>query len=593
MMFDGSNAFLRYIRLGDHELVRGVFAAVRDHNWNTVPFSINDLQVDRAVDSFSIVFVANSLIPEIGFSWHGRIEGDCDGVVKYRFLGTANNAFDRNRIGICVLHSSNVCAGLTCRVEHVDGSSTQAKFPKVISPHQPFKNVRAITHQVGAGTQVKVTMNGDTFETEDQRNWTDASFKTYSTPLDIPFPVRLERGTTIEQSVSIELIEAEYVGRGLGRQNVVDQVATSIRQVKVIEPPSVRVVIDWKQPIRRPAVGFQWPSGVHSHDPRTVTDRLKEIRPDHLRFDLRLNQDWRTELSRAIAATQAIDTKLEIALFVDRAVGEDWEAWIQKLSQLPVEIARVLVFHPTEKSTPSELVDSVSKAFKKINSLPPLVVGSNAYFAELNRGRPRIVPGCKVCYSINPQVHAFDNGSLSETLEAQRATVDSAASIFGTDVVISPLTLRPRFNPNATSTLDAEAQLETAIDPRQTTGFGAAWTTGVFASLLTHANVNSLTLYEAFGPRGVIGIDGREYPMTEPIKHLLRSEKTFYGSSSSSLGLVALGTQREDGQMHVVFGNLSEEDVIVRFMTTCLHDRSVVVAAESSQIVFMEQSVNA
>jgi hypothetical protein len=39
---------------------------------------------------------------------------------------------------------------------------------------------------------VRVTcrMEGDTYETEDQRNWTDASYKTYVRPLPCPGPTR-------------------------------------------------------------------------------------------------------------------------------------------------------------------------------------------------------------------------------------------------------------------------------------------------------------------------------------------------------------------------------------------------------------------
>ena len=33
--------------------------------------------------------------------------------------------------------------------------------------------------------------NGETFEMEDQRNWTDASFKTYCTPLSLPYPIKI------------------------------------------------------------------------------------------------------------------------------------------------------------------------------------------------------------------------------------------------------------------------------------------------------------------------------------------------------------------------------------------------------------------
>lgn len=41
------------------------------------------------------------------------------------------------------------------------------------------------------------------FETEDQRNWTDASFKTYGTPLDRPFPVAVSPGEEVHQRVRL------------------------------------------------------------------------------------------------------------------------------------------------------------------------------------------------------------------------------------------------------------------------------------------------------------------------------------------------------------------------------------------------------
>jgi len=40
---------------------------------------------------------------------------------------------------------------------------------------------------------------------EDQRNWTDASFKTYSTPLRLPYPAPVAAGTVIEQTVRLNL----------------------------------------------------------------------------------------------------------------------------------------------------------------------------------------------------------------------------------------------------------------------------------------------------------------------------------------------------------------------------------------------------
>ena len=51
----------------------------------------------------------------------------------------------------------------------------------------------------------KLDFEGDVFETEDQRNWTDASYKTYSTPLSITYPVTIEKGTRIYQRVSLSV----------------------------------------------------------------------------------------------------------------------------------------------------------------------------------------------------------------------------------------------------------------------------------------------------------------------------------------------------------------------------------------------------
>ena len=44
-------------------------------------------------------------------------------------------------------------------------------------------------------------MEGDTFEMEDHRNWTDASFKTYVRPLALPWPYTPPAGQAVSQSV--------------------------------------------------------------------------------------------------------------------------------------------------------------------------------------------------------------------------------------------------------------------------------------------------------------------------------------------------------------------------------------------------------
>ena len=46
-------------------------------------------------------------------------------------------------------------------------------------------------------------MEGDTFEMEDQRNWMDASYKTYVRPLALPWPYPIEQGRRFTQSVAL------------------------------------------------------------------------------------------------------------------------------------------------------------------------------------------------------------------------------------------------------------------------------------------------------------------------------------------------------------------------------------------------------
>ena len=196
---------LRWIRLGEREVLRGIYVAVREEGWATVPAALGDLEIEAEPESFRIRFVARHRRGRVHFDWEGRIEGGADGRIVFRMAGAAGSTFLRNRIGLCVLHPLRECAGRPCTVEHADGSIERGRFPGDISPHQPFKAIRAISHEVLPGLDAEVRFEGDVFETEDQRNWTDASFKTYSTPLDLPFPVEVKAGTRISQAATLSL----------------------------------------------------------------------------------------------------------------------------------------------------------------------------------------------------------------------------------------------------------------------------------------------------------------------------------------------------------------------------------------------------
>ena len=67
---------LRTIRLGEHELLRRVYVAIRDRNWGTAPDEISNLQIDASDDSFHITYDVRNRLGDVDFAWHGEITGD-------------------------------------------------------------------------------------------------------------------------------------------------------------------------------------------------------------------------------------------------------------------------------------------------------------------------------------------------------------------------------------------------------------------------------------------------------------------------------------------------------------------------------------
>ena len=141
----------------------------------------------------------------------------------------------------------------------------------------------------------------------------------------------------------------------------------------------------------------------------------------------------------ALHCSEAADAERELA----RLAAE--------LEALRAPVARWLIFG-SGTGTPDESLIRVARArLGACAPAAPLVGGTNAYFANLNSQRPPAALLDGLCHSINPQAHAFDTLSMMETFEAQAATVRSAQQFAaGKPVHISPLTLRPRFNPAAT-----------------------------------------------------------------------------------------------------------------------------------------------
>lgn len=536
MLFDPANALLRYVRLGDREILRGIFGAVRNRNWDTVPPDVQHVHVDEGRDRFELTFEALCCDGDVDFAWRGEVIGSADGSLSYMFDGQAKAPFLRNRIGLCVLHPIRECAGRPCQVEHVDGTVTEGRFPDLISPHQPFTGMRGIAHEVVPGLRAVATFAGDVFEMEDQRNWTDASFKTYSTPLHLPFPVRLDTGSHVRQSVRLHLDgRVQRLGRGA-------------------VPADVHVRVDWWRRRPRPPFGF----GMAGTLNEAAHAAFGALRPDHVRVDLSpASPGWRDRLLDASRIASRAGARVHAALFLSDAGEPELLAVRDQIRSGEVPIGMWLVFHAGEKATSRRWIDL---AHRILGPDTPMAAGTNAYFAELNRNRPGAETPAFPCFSINPQVHAFDDRSLVETLEAQRSTVETARSFSPRPVVISPVTLMPRFNPNAT---DSGAGALPASDPRQSTTFGAAWTLGTLTRLATSPDVKSLTFFETAGPRGVMDNEGHPYPMWHVFASLAGWHHVADAVTDAPLRVAALALERPDGQRRVLLAGLDTDPVRV------------------------------
>src|SRR6185436_10820871 len=137
--------------------------------------------------------------------------------------------------GFVVLHPLKGVAGQAVDIEHVDGSKVKSKFPELVNPIQPVLNIRSLTHEVMPGLEATVLMEGDTFEMEDHRNWSDASFKTYVRPLSRPWPYTLEAGTPVKQVIQVTLTGGAAKRRIDAGGNVIDITVGAVSR-KTLQP---------------------------------------------------------------------------------------------------------------------------------------------------------------------------------------------------------------------------------------------------------------------------------------------------------------------------------------------------------------------
>lgn len=462
---------LRYIALGDTEIFTMLYSAIRDENWTTLPYDIREEKVEPYEGGFRINYTAHYRkgLRHV-YTADFVIEGKPDNTISMEMRGRALDTFKRNRIGLCLLHGL-WSKGAFIEASSDDGTVTRTPFPELISPHQVLVNIRSMKY-AHRGVSVECAFEGDIFEMEDQRNWMDGSFKTYSTPLVIPIPVEVKQGDTVYNKVTIKV-----AGAGA--------------------PPAQR---EGERSFAFPAIGYE----KHYGTPLTADEieKLKRLPFDHYRVELDLSgAEWKKRLDEAAQEGKTLETRLEVVVLFGKMESGELDVVAQALAGHRDVVSHVLPLAAGHLATPKRLQEVFYPLMKKLASDVLIGYGSNTYFTEVNRERPKDDRYDFVSFPLFPQAHASDSRTIIENLQTGPDIIATIRSFTDKPIFVSPLTLAPRSKD---------------VDPRQHTRFAAEWILLCIASL---GGVARITLEEASGPRGLLP-NGKSSPLFDALAKL-------------------------------------------------------------------------
>jgi hypothetical protein len=501
---------LRALRWDGVEMLRAVSYVVRDRDWATYNPEISDLNVRQDGQEFRVTYSAVAADAKQRFRWTAEIVGRADGTLRFDAAGIAETGFETNRTGFVVLHPAGV-AGAPVAVEHVDGSRRDARFPDLIEPLQPMQELRALTHAFAPGALVECRMEGDIFEMEDQRNWTDASYKTYVRPIGLPWPFLLAAGTELRQSVALAVTQGAAARAGE------DAITVSLAGEMGRMPP-VGVGLDpddapaaLAQAARLRAAGLRHLL-IH-HDPRcfhgraTMAQGLEVAKAlgaePWLEFVVPGVEDFRAHVAAAGADAAALGASFRTVLVSPAA-----------------DVKGTLPGSPWPPCPPLADVYAAARA-----AFPGARIGGGtfAFFTELNRKRPPLAPLDLVSFTTSPLVHAGDDRTVMENLETLPYVARSVrAFINDRPFHVGPSAIGMRDNPYGGAPLDNPGNIRQAMsrsDPRQRGLLGAAWYLGHVA-LFAAGGAGALTLGGAVGAFGLLQEDGGLVPAFHVLRGL-------------------------------------------------------------------------
>lgn len=472
---------LRYMRSGNTELVRMIYVAVRDENWNTASYEIQDESIEANDNGFNISYTAIYSFTREVYKAKVWISGDQTGRISFSMQGEALNNFLSNRIGICVLHPLQSSCGRSVTITHPDNVISKSTYPELVAPHQPFVDIAAMEWQPIDNITVSLQFTGDVFETEDQRNWSDGSFKTYSTPLAHPFPVNVNAGAMKQQSVLLSL-------KTINENAVIPSVSegSTEQQLK----------------IQFPKIGFTH----HDTDKSYDISLLKHIPIDFYHLTLSIKSStWREQIKFAIKAAKELTVKLIVV--IKHSGNESVTVILSELSKAPDLVHSLSLADENDDRSNESMIQHHADEIK--TKLPHTLTSytSTGHFAELNRNWPKGTGIDIVSFPINPQAHAVDMRTMVDNLLSHADLIKTTQTFArGIQIHVGPIFFSE------------------TIKRLRSTQFASWWILTAIANL---GSADTIIIGPAFGENGLIRKgNGVDYELTALYK-ILRDIKKF------------------------------------------------------------------
>jgi hypothetical protein len=472
---------LQDICYGPEPVVTRVFFTVRDLSWHS-----------PAVDTaWAAPHVADGGAYEVDFS--ARIDGLPLGLAGRLTLGTDALRADFHlsvhgpvglaRAGPAVLYPPDIIGHEM--VAHSEGGGHRFVLGADIEPWPLASGYRALTFSAG-GPALTAEFEGDLFELEDQRNWADATFKSYCPPLANDRPLDLGPGS--QRSYSVTLRPA---GRTGGPRRA-GQHAPYLGLEPCPSPTGGCL----------PVLGLTHPGGPLGPEAAGLLAGAG-LGFVHLLVDLG-EGDWEKTLAADLAGLPGLPGTAKLT--VECPEGS-WGRLARLAEVAGGAVGTAFLFEAGRSSTSAALAEAARSAWAGTGLR--VGGGSRGHFAELNRDWPLPEAAEVVGVALSSAAHDDDTQALVSSLGTFGPILSHVGrAAGGRQVYAGPVGFAPTYDPWPAPEDRAPARyMWDRGHPRQRSVFAAAWTVAAVAAL-AGAGAGEACLFGTTGGRGVLGADG-------------------------------------------------------------------------------------